>query len=139
MEGLGAGLGALAFWGFIGAICVAGIWYGLRERQAQYETLRHMIDSGQPIDEALVEKVLGGKAHMDQGLKVAGLIVIFAAPGLAVLGYFIRQVSAEGYTALLGIAGLAAFVGAGLLVASRVAERSGRNGDSASVNRTMPR
>ncbi len=38
MEGLGAGLSALAFWGFIAAVVVAGIWYSVRERQAQYET-----------------------------------------------------------------------------------------------------
>ena len=135
MEGLGTGLGALAFWGFIGAICVAGIWYGLRERQAQYETLRHMIDSGKPIDEALVKEVLGGRNRMDRGLKVGGLIVIFAAPGLAVLGYFIRQISPAGFTALLGIAGLAAFVGIGLLVAANFAERSYQRDGSESLNK----
>ena len=60
MEGLGAGLSALAFWGFIAAVVVAGIWYSVRERQAQYETLRRIIESGQPADEALVDKILGG-------------------------------------------------------------------------------
>ena len=43
MNGLAQGLSALAFWGFVAAVVVAGIWYGLRERQAQYETLSRMI------------------------------------------------------------------------------------------------
>ena len=51
MEGLGAGLASLAFWGFIAAVVVGGMWYALRERQAQYETIRSLIESGQTIDE----------------------------------------------------------------------------------------
>ena len=30
MEGLGAGLAAMAFWGFIAAVVVGGIWYAVR-------------------------------------------------------------------------------------------------------------
>ena len=93
MEGLGAGLGAIAFWGFLAAVVVGGIWYGLRERQAQYATLQRMLDGSQPIDEAIVDKVLGGGRRMDLGLKVAAWIVLFTAPGLAVLGWFIGQLS----------------------------------------------
>ena len=46
MEGLGAGLAAPAFWGFIAAVVGGGIWYAVREKEAQHETLRRMIDSG---------------------------------------------------------------------------------------------
>ena len=123
MEGLGAGLGAMAFWGFLAAVVVGGIWYGLRERQAQYATLQHMMDSGQPIDEAIVDKVLGSD-RVDIGLKVAAWIVLFTAPGLAVLGWFIGQLSPSWLMPIYGAAALVAFVGIGLLVASRVAERA---------------
>ena len=134
MEGLGAGLGAIAFWGFLAAVVVGGIWYGLRERQAQYATLQRMLDGSQPIDEAIVDKVLGGNRRMDLGLKVAAWIVLFTAPGLAVLGWFIGQLSPPWLMPIYGAAALVAFVGVGLLVASKVAERSYR--DSGSVDQT---
>jgi len=122
-QALGGGLAALAFWGFLAAVVVGGIWYGLRERQAQYATLSRMIESGQPIDDALVDKVLGGDKRMDIGLKVAGLIVIFIAPGLAILGWFVAQLSPPWLLPMYGVASLVAFVGVGLLIASKVAER----------------
>ena len=42
MEGISVseGLAALGFWTFIAAIIVAGIWDGIRKREAQHETLR---------------------------------------------------------------------------------------------------
>lgn len=137
MDGLGAGLAALAFWGFIASVSVGGIWYGLRERQAQFETLARMIESGQTIDEALVDRILGSDKQMDRNLKVAGLIVLFAAPGLAVLGWFISKIAEEALYPLLGVAGLAGFVGIGLLVASKVAARASRVDDASAPYRTV--
>ncbi len=124
MNGLGQGLAAFAFWGFIASVVVAGIWYGLRERQAQYDTLSRMIESGQAVDEAIVEKILGGGKRIDVGLRIAGLIVIFAAPGLAVLAWFVSQLSEPWLMPLLGAAALVGFIGTGLLVAAKFAERS---------------
>ena len=124
LSSLGGGLAALAFWGFLAAVVVAGIWYGLRERQAQYDTLSRMIECGKPVDQAVVDKVLGGTERPDQGLKIGGLITLFAAPGLAFLGWMLRTLEEKAFIALLGVAGLAAFVGVGLLVAGRFAERS---------------
>ena len=123
MDGLGAGLSALAFWGFLAAVVVGGIWYGLRERQAQYDTVRRIIESGQPVDEALIDKIIGGNRPPDRSLKIAGLIVIFVAPGLAVLAWFIGQLSEPWLMPILGAAALVAFVGVGLLVAAKAAER----------------
>lgn len=136
MDALGTGLVALAFWGFIAAVVVGGIWYGLRERQAQYDTLARMIESGHTVDEALVDRVLGSDKQLDRNLKVGGLIVLFAAPGLAILGWFISKIAAEALYPLLGVAGLAAFVGVGLLVASKVAERRARLTDASVSYRT---
>lgn len=135
MSGLGEGLSALAFWGFIAAVVVAGIWYGLRERQAQYETLSRLIDSGQPVDEAVVEQILGGGKRVHIGLKIAGLIVVFVAPGLAVLAWFIGQLSEPWLMPLLGAAALVAFIGIGLLVAAKFA--AGAFEEEGAVDRTM--
>jgi len=133
MQGIGEGLAALAFWGFIAAVVVAGVWYGIRERQAQHETLRRIIDSGQAVDPALVDQVLGGGRRTDRGLKIAGLIVIFVAPGLAVLAWFVGQLSEPWLMPLLGAAALVAFVGIGLLVAARFAERSYRENENSTL------
>lgn len=137
MDGLGGGLAALAFWGFIAAVVVAGIWYGIREREAQHETFRRVIESGQPVDQALMDKVLGGEKVVHRNLKIAGLIVLFTSPGLAVLGYFISLAAEEALMPLLGVAALVAFVGVGLLAASKYAERSYHEDNESTLNRNM--
>ena len=127
--GLGAGLAAIAFWTFIAAVVVAGIWDGIRKREAEHETLRRMMESGRPMDQALVDKLLGGNQRLDRDLKVAGLITLFAAPGLAALGWFLSLLSEKALLPLLGVSALVGFVGIGLLVASKFMERSYREDD----------
>ena len=124
MEGLGAGLAALAFWGFIAAVVVGGIWYAVREKEAQHETLRRMIDSGKELDQETISSVFKENSRPDRDLKIGGIIAASAAPGLAVLGWFLRNVSDEAFHALLGVGGLVAFVAVGLLIAAKVAEKS---------------
>ena len=124
MDGLGAGLAALAFWGFIAAAVVGGIWYAVREKEAQHETLRRMIDSGREFDEQAISRVFKENSQPERDLKIGGIITVFAAPGLAILGWFLGDVAEAAYHALLGVAGLTAFVGVGLLIAARVAEKA---------------
>ncbi len=69
MEGLARGLEALALFGFLTALVVAPHWYGVRKLQAQHETLRRMIEKGQPVDQTLVNKLMGGKKRQDRGPK----------------------------------------------------------------------
>lgn len=130
MEGLGAGLAALAFWGFIAAVVVGGIWYAVREKEAQHETLRRMIDSGKDLDEDAISRVFKEDSRPDRDLKIGGIIAACTAPGLAVLGWFLRSVSEEAFHALSGVAGLVVFVAIGLLIAARVAEKSYANDSS---------
>jgi undecaprenyl pyrophosphate phosphatase UppP len=137
MDGIGGGLAALAFWGFIGSIVVAGIWYGIREREAQHETFRRVIESGQPVDQALMDKVLGGDKVVHRDLKIGGLIVLSTAPGVAVAGWLISILAEAWLFPMLGVAALLAFVGTGLLVASKAAERSARENDASTLNRNM--
>jgi len=49
--GIGAGLAALGFWGFVAVAVVAGIWDNIRKRDAQHETVRRLIESGQSADD----------------------------------------------------------------------------------------
>jgi len=125
--GSGAGLGALGFWLFLASIIAVGVWYDIRRREAQHETLRRIIESGQPIDETLVDKILSlasGNKELARDLRVAGLITAFIAPGLAILGLVLSiAVKPMLLMILLGVAALVGFIAAGLLIASRVAQR----------------
>ncbi|MCG6859596.1 MAG: DUF6249 domain-containing protein [Salaquimonas sp.] len=123
--GIGAGLAAAAFWAFVAVVAVAGIWGNIRKREAQHETLRHMIDSGQQIDPALAQKILSQRTErIDRDLMAGGLITLFAAPGLAILGWFLSFVAAEAFWPLIGVALLVGCVGIGLIAASGVIRRS---------------
>jgi len=122
--GLGAGLGAIAFWGFL-ATCVGfGVWAGIRKREAQHETLRRLVESGQSIDQLPLNKLLGGDKNLSHELKAAGLVALFAMPGFALLGWFLSQLAEWALLPLLGVAALAGCTGVGLLVASKAVELS---------------
>jgi len=137
MEGLGGGLASLAFWGFIASVVVAGVWSEVRKRDAQHETMRRIVESGQPLDEEVVGRIFQSDNRYDRDLKTAGLIVIFVAPGLAVLGWFLSKISESAFTALLGVSVLVAFVGVGLLVAAGAAKRSYLEDDNSAIKRSM--
>ena len=115
------GLAAFGFWMFIAAAAVGGIWDGVRKRDAEHETLRRIIESGKTPDPEVVDKLLGHKKAPARDLKVAGLIVLFVAPGLAVMGFLIGE---GAFMPLLGVAALVAFVGIGLLTAAKFLERA---------------
>jgi hypothetical protein len=122
MDGI-FGLAALGFWLFVAAAAVGGIWDGVRKRDAEHETLRRLIESGREPDQELVDKLLGNTKKPARDLTVAGLIVIFAAPGLALMGWVLSLQGKEVLMPLLGVAGLVAFVGVGLLTAARFLKR----------------
>ena len=99
--GIGAGLGALGLWLFIAAVVVAGIWDSIRKREAQHETLRRVIESGQPVDQELIDRLLGGEKRIDRDLKVSGLIMLGVAPGLVALGAFIGLLDGAAFFPIL--------------------------------------
>jgi len=123
MDGI-FGLAALGFWLFVAAAAVGGIWDGVRKRDAEHETLRRLIESGREPDQELVDKLLGSKKQPARDLKVAGLIVIFVAPGLALMGWVMSLGEKDVLMPLLGVAGLVAFVGIGLLTAAGFLKRA---------------
>jgi len=130
--GLGAGLAAMAFWGFIAAVVVAGFWYDIRKREAQHETLRRIIESGQAIDQVMMDRLLfvigGSNEHLDRDLRVGGVIALSSAPGFALLGWFIELTSPGAFGPLLGVASLAGCAGIGLLIASKTVIHWSRGG-----------
>ena len=119
--GTGAGLAALGFWAFVGIAVAAGVWDNIRKRDTQHETLRRIVESGQHIDDELTDKLLavtGGSRQLDRDLKVSGLITLSIAPGMLVLGWFMRAVTEELWPIMMGVAGLMVCLSAGLLGAA---------------------
>lgn len=122
--GTGAGLAALGFWLFIAAMAAVGVWSNIRKRDAQHETLRRVIESGQPIDMELTDKLLaltGDDRDLERDLKVSAWLVAFIAPGLLLMGWIMSlTVAPEMLHVMLGVAVLLGFISAGLFVASYV-------------------
>jgi hypothetical protein len=110
---------------------VGGIWYAIREKQAQHETLRRIIESGKDIDADLIDRVMSDGGKSKQDLRVAGYITMSVAPGLVLLGY-VLEVAADNdkiFTIMLGVSGLVFFVAIGMLFAARVVERDRASSD----------
>ncbi len=121
-HGIIAGMGAFAFWLFLAAVVVAGVWSDVKEKQAKQQTLRDMLDKSESLDEATLEKLIAliegdrqEKARSTKkGLEVAHKITLGVAPGLALLGLMVGA-----FLPLLGVAALVGCVSYGLLMASR--------------------
>jgi hypothetical protein len=125
MEALGEGLAALAFWGFIAALCVAGVWGDASKRESQHETLRRMLESNKPIDEALLTKLMGVEPRRpDRDLNVAAIIAVSIAVGLAVLAAALSDMAPQALMPLLGSAGVCVCIAAGLKFAAAYVRRS---------------
>ena len=124
---LGAGLASLAFWGFIAAVVVAGIWFDIRKREAQHETVRRIVESGKAIDEELMDKLLslgsGKTERLDRGFKITGLIMLPTAVGLAVFGLIMGTQFPQAQLPLLGAAALVGCIGLGFLLTANIARR----------------
>lgn len=126
MSGAAAGLGALGFWIFIAAIVVAGIWYDVRRKESQQETLRRVVESGREIDPEIIDRLMGvsDSEETERDLKVSALIVLAVAPGMFILSLFLGFISPEARVAVMGASVLVAFIGAGLWLAASLVRRS---------------
>jgi O-antigen ligase len=125
--GLGAGLVSLAFWGFLSVAVVAGIWDSIRKRDAQHETLRRLLESGQPLDPEMLDKLVsagsGGQQRLDRAFKLVALYTLPAALGMALFGLIMATQYPQVEAPLLGVAALLACVGAGFWFGSRLVSR----------------
>lgn len=132
--GLGAGLASIAFWGFLATAVVAGIWDSIRKRDAQHETVRRMIESGQPIDNEVLDKLIsissGARKRIDRDFKVYGLYILPTAVGLAVFGLIMGSLYPDTKIPLLAVAAMLACIGLGFMVAAKVVARWYTDNDS---------
>ena len=121
-----AGLAALGFWLFLAAVVVANVLAVSRKRESQQETLRRVVESGQQLDVAVIDRMLGasgGNERPDRDLKVAGIITMFVSPGLAILGWFLGRFNDKIFELMIGVSLLVLIVGIGLYVAGMMSQR----------------
>ena len=133
-------LGAAAFWIFLAAIIIAGIWRKKHVEAMRHETVRFLIEKNQKLDEAQLAQLinpppppspewLSPQHTLGDGwrvLRVFGTILIFIALGLLFADSWRGMVLGIDDKSVLAIATaipLVAMLGIGLLVASRFVTR----------------
>lgn len=135
------GLAALGFWMFIAMCVVSSVWSDIRKRESQQETLRRIVESGQTIDAALIDKMVGsvkGESHADRDLKVAGIITMSVSPGLFLLGYFVTGLDLEKLRVFIGLSLLVGIVGLGLFAAGMMVSRWQKQDENQDPGRAKP-
>jgi hypothetical protein len=121
---------AITFWLVIFGISALGIWgQWARERERQ-QTIRAAIERGQPLDPAVLEKVMARPAWQETSagsspqawvqLMVGGIITLSVGPGLALMGILLGKSAPLAYWPLLGAGALVATIGLGILAAAIV-------------------
>ena len=132
---MAAGIGALGFWLFIGAVCVIGPIMKHLKYKTDLEFIRSTTERGQQIDQAVLDKLMSAPATPiakgmapAKALRIAGIVVFFAGIGLGLLGYFLQDIDVKSWYALRGVCALVVSVSFGLFVASAtVSSESGKD------------
>ena len=132
----GLGLGIVFFWLMIGAISVAAIWARRLTDRERQQTIRSVIDRGQQLDPALLEKVMTPPLPWTQPparnpraplqLLISGIIVVSAGAGLVLMGWCISQLEPRAFWPIVGAGLLVATIGAGLALSGQLARHAQR-------------
>src|SRR5579863_10419950 len=90
----------IAMFAFLTVAAVAGIVADYKKRQIVLAPLRAAIERGQPLDPALVERLMAPEPRENDTinplhLKVGGIITIAAGVGVAILAYFLGLIEAS--------------------------------------------
>jgi len=132
--GLGGGLAIIGFWMFVALVVLGGIWDNIRKRDGQHETVRRVIESGQQIDQKLIDTLLsvsdGSTTLLDVGFRVSALWILPISVGMVPFAIFLGSIAEEALMPLLGVAAMLFCFGVGFLVAARVVTHWYPNEDS---------
>lgn len=129
-------LGAAAFWFFVAAVVVAGIWKKKHGEALRHETVRLLIEKNQKIDEAQLAKLLnpeppdwmglqpkpGKPGDAYRALRIIGTITMFVALGLLIACFWRVNMLGIHDKSVLGMATgipIIAMVGFGVFVSAR--------------------
>jgi len=121
--GLGPYMLGVAFWMFIGAICVAGIIADYQKRRLNVDLLRTLIEKGQALDPAVVTKLISPAARDERtdptDLKIGGIIVTAAGIGVFLMSFFIAQIAPVALYPIMAGGIVTLCVGIGLLMGAK--------------------
>ena len=128
MQQVGPFAVGIALFAFLAIAAVAGIVADYKKRQIVLEPLRAAIERGQPLDPAVVERLMASEPREKDTLnplhlRVGGIITIAAGVGVAILAYFLGLNEASALYPVLGVGLAAVCVGVGLMIAAGVVER----------------
>jgi hypothetical protein len=85
--GMSAGLAALGFWIFMAVLIIVSVWASVRKREMQLELVRRMIESGQKIDQEMLDRIFPPRAAArNAGFFLVILGIFIVAIGLAAIG-----------------------------------------------------
>ena len=135
-------MGVAAFWIALAAVVIAGHWRGKTKEQMRHETVRLLIEKGEPIDQERLQELLNPKPHPlpahhpwmrprdpaapFKTLRICATILMITAPGVAAMisGIGISRGMPQTLWAGLGVAVLVFLLGIALLFASRFVART---------------
>jgi hypothetical protein len=112
---------------FLTASALAGIVADFKKRKVALEVIRASIERGQPAEPGLVDRLLEPEVRRAAlnplYVTVAGIVIAAAGIGVAILAFFVAQVAPDALYPVLGAGIAVVCLGAGLVLAARVAER----------------
>jgi len=123
---MGGEIVGVVFWVAIFGIVAVQVWGRRTAERERQQTLRAAIERGQQLDPAMLEKILAGQTQSrgsPYSLLIAGVVVLFAGAGLALLGVVVGADDADAFKGMVGSAGLISMVGLGLCVAYALKRR----------------
>jgi hypothetical protein len=121
----------IVFWICLAAVIIVGALNSRRTVELRHETLRAMLEKGEKLDESVLQTLLkpndpyksmsGKPGDGYRAMRVIGTLLLFLAPGLALLlilvGY--SQGNQTPQIVGIGVGSLVALIGTGLHFASR--------------------
>jgi hypothetical protein len=103
--GMASGIGS--FWFFVAIVIVAVTWRKIAAGREAQATIRLAIEKGQPLDPAVIDRILPSRD--ENGLLIPGAVLLAVGVGLPVMGYVIALGGA-------GARNLYPTLGAGILI-----------------------
>jgi hypothetical protein len=118
---------AIAVFVFLSIATVSGIVGEYKKRQATLEVLRLSIERGQPIDPAIVDRLMAPEERDPNPnplhFRIGGAITMASGLGVAAFAFFLAPGAPAALNPLLGISAAVLCVGIGLLITASIVER----------------
>lgn len=122
-------MGWIAFWAVIGVCGLAVTVTSYLSRREEERTIRQAIEKGAVMDAETIAKLKAPRGlAWPQRLIVLGVIVLFAAIGIAAFALVLSAHEPESVRPLLAIAAFTGFLGGGLLASGAWLRRALRDG-----------